>query len=209
MGNNITEAVFILDASGSMADLTDDTIGGFNSVIREQRKKDGRVFVSVITFNQQSRYAFDRVDIADIPDMTGKDYRACGSTALIDAMGEAIEHVEMVHKYIRREDVPEHTIFFITTDGMENASRKYTSEQVKRMVEAKKELGWEFVFIAANIDAVETAAHYGISEDRAVNYKNTSAGNGAKFRAMGKFMSAVRADAAMDESWRDELDGEK
>ena len=122
--------------------------------------------------------------------MTNKDYRAGGSTALVDAMGDAIKHISNVHKYIREEDVPEHTIFFITTDGMENASHKYSSDDVKKLVEEKKELGWEFVFMAANIDAVETAARYGINEDRAVEYINDSVGTGVKYRAMSAFKYA-------------------
>ena len=206
MKKGLTEVVFILDASGSMGHLTDDTIGGFNSVIKEQKGKEGDVLVSTVTFNQQSKVVHDRVAIAEIVPMTEKDYRAGGSTALIDAMGDAIKHISTVHKYIREEDVPEHTLFFITTDGMENASHKYTSDEVKKLVEAKKELGWEFVFMAANIDAVETAAMFGIAEDRAVEYRNDGIGNELKFSTMLRVMNCVRADEVLDSSWKAELE---
>ena len=206
MKKDLTEVVFILDASGSMDSLTDDTIGGFNAVIKEQKGKEGNVLVSAVEFNQNSHVIYDRVDIGNIGLMTNKDYRAGGSTALVDAMGDAIKHISNVHKYIREEDVPEHTIFFITTDGMENASHKYSSDDVKRLVEEKKELGWEFVFMAANIDAVETAARYGINEDRAVEYINDSVGTGVKYRAMSAFMGCVMEGDPDSDSWKDELE---
>ncbi len=190
---NILEVVFILDASGSMHALTDDTIGGFNSLLAEQKAKaaDGNVLVSTVTFNDSSRVVHDRLAVADVPELTGKDYQASGCTALLDAMGDAIRHTDTIHKYARPEDVPLHTLFFITTDGMENASRRYSSDEIKAMVKAHQEKGWEFVFVAANIDAVETAARYGIREDRAVEYLNDKTGNAVKFKAMNRFFGAM------------------
>ena len=154
-----------------MAGLESDTIGGFNSMIEKQKKQDGECYVSTVLFDNVSEVLHDRVKLTDINPMTDNEYTVRGSTALIDAIGGAIHHIGNVHKYIRNEDVPEHTIFVITTDGMENASHKYSSDKVKSMIERQKErYGWEFLFIGANIDAVETAARYGIGRDRAVNY---------------------------------------
>ena len=156
--NNITELVFILDRSGSMSGLESDTIGGFNSMIEKQKKQDGGCYVSTVLFDNESEVLHDRVKLGDIPKMTDRDYTVRGCTALIDAIGGAIHHIGNIHKYARSEDVPEHTMFVITTDGQENASHRYNSEQVKKMIERQKEkYGWEFLFIGANIDAAENA----------------------------------------------------
>ena len=169
--NNITELVFIIDRSGSMSGLEKDTIGGFNSMIEKQRKEDGECYVSTVLFDHETKVLHDRVKLSEVRPMTEEDYTVRGTTALIDALGGAIHHIGNVHKYARPEDVPAHTMFVITTDGMENASRRYTSDQVKQKIERQKEkYGWEFIFIGANIDAVETAARYGIGAERAVNY---------------------------------------
>src|SRR5699024_10785941 len=171
MKKNLTEIVFILDRSGSMSGLEADTIGGFNSMIEKQRKADGEALVSTVLFDNMSEVIHDRVNIHDIKPMTDRDYTVRGCTALLDAIGGAIHHIGNVHKYARPEDVPEHTLFIITTDGMENASRFYSSDRVKQMIERQKaKYGWEFLFLGANIDAVETARHFGIGADRAVNY---------------------------------------
>ena len=204
--NNITEAVFILDASGSMYDLKEDTIGGFNSLIEEQKGKDGKVLVSTIVFSDDSTVVHDRVEIGEVKKLTEAEYTPCGCTALIDAIGGAVKHISKVHKYIRSEDVPDSTIFFITTDGMENASHKYSSTEVKKMIEAKKEEGWEFIFMGANIDSVETAASFGIGRDRTVNYRNDGRGNAVKFRAMAHVVESVRAGCAVPESWSKEIE---
>ena len=163
MNNNMTELVFILDRSGSMSGLEGDTIGGFNSLIEKQRKQEGECLVSVVLFDNESEVLYDRVKLADVRRMTAEDYTVRGCTALIDAIGGAIHHIGNIHKYARPEDVPEHTMFIITTDGMENASHRYSSDKVKKMIAHEKEkYGWEFLFIGANIDAVETAGRFGI-----------------------------------------------
>ena len=170
MGNNMTELVFILDRSGSMAGLESDTIGGFNALIDKQRQQAGECFVSTVLFDNVSEVLHDRVRLSEIKKMTSDEYTVRGCTALIDAIGGAIRHIGNIHKYARPEDVPEHTMFVITTDGLENASHIYTSDEVKKMVERqKKKYGWEFLFIGANIDSVETGKHFGIGADRAVN----------------------------------------
>ena len=165
MKKNLTEIVFILDRSGSMSGLEADTIGGFNSMIAKQKKQDGEALVSTVLFDNVSEVIHDRVNIRDIQPMTDKDYTVRGCTALLDAIGSAIHHIGNVHKYARPEDVPEHTLFIITTDGMENASRFYSSDRVKQMIQRQKaKYGWEFLFLGANIDAVETARHFGLEQ---------------------------------------------
>lgn len=209
MKKNLTELVFILDMSGSMAHLTDDTIGGFNSVLKEHAGKEGDVLVTTWLFNNDSRMLHDRLPIKTVPEMTAADYRASGCTALIDALGDAIRHIVNIHRYAREEDIPEHTVFVITTDGMENASRKYTSDQVKRMVSHEQEkYGWEFVFLAANIDAVETAEHYGIRRERAVNYMADSVGTANVYETVSCAVASVRKGASLDAcpSWRENTD---
>lgn len=202
MKNNITELVFILDRSGSMSGLESDTIGGFNAMIEKQRKEDGGCYVSTVLFDDVSEVLHDRVKLADIKPMTDKDYTVRGCTALIDAIGGAIHHIGNIHKYARAEDVPEHTMFIITTDGMENASRRYCSEEVKKMIERQKEkYGWEFLFIGANIDAVETAARYGISEDRAVNYHADKKGTHVLYDAVASAVSNVRGGQKLSKGW--------
>ncbi len=206
MKNNITELVFILDRSGSMAGLEQDTIGGFNSMIEKQKKEDGICCVSTVLFDNESEVIHDRVRLENIPKMTDNDYTVRGCTALIDALGGAIHHIGNIHKYARPEDVPEHTMFVITTDGMENASHRYTSEQVKKMIERqKKRYGWEFLFIGANIDAVETAARYGISKDRAVNYHADGAGTQILYESVAKAVSHVRASAPLCADWSEKI----
>ena len=204
--NGVTELVFILDRSGSMAGLESDTIGGFNAMIDKQKKQDGECYVSTVLFDNVSEVLHDRVKLSEIKPMTDKEYTVRGCTALIDALGGAIHHIGNIHKYARNEDVPEHTVFVITTDGMENASRKYSSDKVKAMIERQKEeYGWEFLFIGANIDAVETAAQYGISEDRAVNYIPDSAGTHILYESVSAVVGNVRANKCVDNTWSDEL----
>ncbi len=205
--NNVTELVFILDRSGSMSGLEKDTIGGFNSMIEKQKKEDGLCYVSTLLFDDKCEVLHDRVKLGDVPVMTEDDYYVRGSTALLDALGGAIKHIGNIHKYARSEDVPEKTLFVITTDGMENASRKYTSERVKQMIERQqKKYGWEFIFIGANIDAVTTAKSYGIAPERAVNYTADSRGTNALFSSVGKAVKAVRRGKALNDEWREDIE---
>ena len=192
--NNDTELVFIIDRSGSMSGFEDDTIGGFNSMIEKQKEGEGRVYVSTVLFDNYSEVVHDRVDINRIEPMTRRQYQVRGCTALFDAIGGAIHHIGNVHKYARREDVPKHTIFVITTDGMENASQKYSSQKVKEMIKRQTEkYGWEFMFLAANIDAVETAETIGIRKERAANYTQSREGIERSYRAFCCSVSDVRA----------------
>ena len=202
MKNNVTELVFILDRSGSMNGLEADTIGGFNALIEKQRKQDGQVFVSTVLFDTESEVLHDRIPLERVAPMTERDYTVGGCTALLDALGGAIRHIGNIHKYARPEDVPEHTLFVITTDGMENASRRYDAGRVKRMIERQKErYGWEFLFLAANIDAVETAAQYGIAPDRAVDYHADAEGMAVAYGAVAEAVCRVRAAAPLDAAW--------
>ena len=205
-GNSLTELVFILDNSGSMAGLETDTIGGFNSMIEKQRKTEGDCFVSTILFNDTSRVLHDRLPLSEIPKMTDADYAVCGCTALLDAIGGAIHHVGNIHKYARPEDVPAHTVFVITTDGMENASRRYDIRRVQQMIERQKErYGWEFLFVGANIDAVETAGAFGIGADRAVNYHADSQGTTILYDTVSAAVADVRARGTLRASWSEGL----
>ena len=207
MRKNLTEIVFILDRSGSMSGLEADTIGGFNSMIEKQKKQDGEALISTVLFDNASEVIHDRVNVRDIKPMTDKDYTVRGCTALLDAIGGAIHHIGNIHKYARTEDVPEHTLFVITTDGMENASRRYDSETVKKMIEKQKErYGWEFLFLGANIDAVETARHFGIGADRAVNYHSDSRGTKLNYEVVSEAICAVRCSSPLSQDWKKRID---
>ena len=202
--NGITEIVFILDRSGSMSGYEKDTIGGFNATIEKQKQETGKAIVSTVLFDHDIDVIYDRVNIEDIPIMTNKEYRVRGTTALLDAIGGAIHHIGNIHKYARPEDVPEHTIFIITTDGMENASRNYDSRRVKEMIQRQTDrYGWEFIFLAANIDAVETADRYGIRRERAVNYVQSEEGVRESYCMMSEAISTVRNKKSLDdEDWK-------
>ncbi len=207
MKKNLTEMVFILDRSGSMSGLEADTIGGFNGMIERQKKEDGEALVSTVLFSDESVVIHDRVDLRKIEPMTDRQYCVGGCTALIDAIGGAIHHIGNVHKYAREEDRPGHTIFVITTDGMENASRRYTSDKVKAMVQRQKEkYGWEFLFLGANIDAVETAAHFGIAGDRAANYRSDSIGQARVYDGVYRAVRSVRTSAPLSSEWKREIE---
>jgi len=207
MKKNLTEMVFILDRSGSMAGLESDTIGGFNGMIEKQKKQEGEALVSTVLFSSESRVLHDRVDIRKIEPLTERQYSVGGCTALIDALGAAIHHIGIVHKYAREEDRPEHTVFIITTDGMENASCHYSAEEVRKMVEHEKEkYGWEFLFLGANIDAVETAAHYGIGADRAVTYHNDSEGQALNYAAVSAAVVTVRRGKQLSPDWKADIE---
>ena len=207
MKKNLTEIVFILDRSGSMAGLEDDTIGGFNAMIEKQKREAGSAIVSTVLFDNESEVIHDRADIQRIEPMTRNEYYVRGCTALLDAVGGAIHHIGNVHKYAREEDRPEKTLFVITTDGMENASRKYTYDRLKAMIERQKEkYGWEFIFLGANIDAAREAARFGINADRAVNYNADSIGTAVIYEAVSEAVCNVRACQPMTNNWRRKVD---
>ena len=197
MRKGLTEVVFILDRSGSMSGLEADTIGGFNSMIEKQRKEEGEAYISTVLFDDQIEVLYDRVPVGKIKPMNDRQYYVRGCTALLDAIGGAIHHIANIHKYAREEDRPEKTLFVIITDGMENASHLYTYEKVKKMVEIEKEkYGWEFLFLGANIDAVEVAGRFGIGADRAINYECDSAGTQLNYQVLSQTMSAVRKSSS-------------
>ncbi len=210
MRKHLTELVFILDRSGSMSGLEADTIGGFNSLIEKQKKQEGEALVSTVLFDHEILVLHDRVHLQTIRPMTDRDYTVRGCTALLDAVGGAIHHIGNVHKYARPEDVPEHTLFVITTDGMENASRRYSAAQVRQMIERQKErYGWEFLFLGANMDAVETAGHFGIAPDRAATYCQDSEGTKLNYEVLSDAISAVRCDAPlMGAAWKERIDAD-
>ena len=197
MKKNLTELVMILDRSGSMAGLESDTIGGYNSMLKKQRETAGEVLVSTVLFDDRSEVLYDRIPLRKMPRMTEEDYYVRGCTALLDAVGGAIHHIGNVHKYAKEEDRPEKTIFVITTDGMENASRMYTYDCVKKMIERqKKKYGWEFLFLGANMDAVGTAARFGIAEDRAANFHSDHEGTALNYDVLAEAVCTMRVKAA-------------
>lgn len=207
MKKNLTEIVFILDRSGSMSGLEADTIGGFNSMIAKQKKAEGDALISTVLFDSTSEVLHDRVDVQRVRQMTNRDYEVGGCTALLDAIGGAIHHIGNIHKYARPEDVPEHTMFIITTDGMENASRFYSVDRVRHMIERQTEkYGWEFLFLGANIDAIETARSFGIGADRAVNYHSDSEGTQLNYEVLSDAISAVRSSQPIPEGWKERID---
>lgn len=207
MKENLTEIVFILDRSGSMSGMEGDTIGGFNSMIEQQKKAEGEALISTVLFDNESEVLHDRVNVKDILPMTERDYTVRGCTALLDAIGGAIHHIGNIHKYAREEDVPAHTLFVITTDGMENASRRYSSDTVKQMIERQKaKYGWEFLFLGANIDAVETAGRIGIGADRAANYLCDSEGTALYFDELNMLISSVRHSEPVSAEWKQRID---
>ncbi len=203
MKKNLTEIVFILDRSGSMSGLESDTIGGFNAMIEKQKKEPGEALISTVLFSTGSEVIHDRVPLDKMGKLTEKEYSVGGCTALLDAVGEAIHHIGNVHKYAREEDRPARTLFVITTDGMENASRRYDLERVKEMIRRQKErYGWEFLFLGANIDAVETAGRMGIAADRAVTYRSDSEGTALNYEAVCAAVSTVRAARPLSADWK-------
>ena len=202
----MTEIVFILDRSGSMSGLEADTIGGFNAMLDKQRKEPGEARISTVLFDNTSEVIHDRLPLNQIPRMTEKEYYVRGCTALLDAVGGAVHHISNIHKYARKEDIPEKTLFVITTDGMENASHRYNYEQVRRMIELKKEIGWEFLFLGANIDAAKEAARFGIDEDYAADYCCDSIGTQVNYEAVCDAISDVRASRPLAASWKSKID---
>ena len=209
MKKNLTEIVFILDRSGSMAGLEGDTIGGFNAMIEKQKQEAGEALVSTVLFDHESEVVHDRVDIQKIAPMTRNEYYVRGCTALLDAVGGAIHHIGNIHKYAREEDRPEKTLFVITTDGMENASRRYSYARLKAMIQRQKEkYGWEFLFLGANIDAAREAARFGIDRDCAVDYNADSEGTAVLYEAVSEAVCNVRACRPMDNRSRRKVDAD-
>ena len=208
MKKNLTEIVFILDRSGSMAGLEEDTIGGFNAMIEKQKREPGEALVSTVLFDNVSLVIHDRVDIQKIEPMTRNAYCVRGCTALLDAVGGAIHHIGNVHKYARAEDRPEKTLFVITTDGMENASRQYSYEKLKAMIQRQKETyGWEFLFLGANIDAAREAARFGINADRAANYHADRVGTSVIYETVSEAITQVRCCAApLSADWKQRVE---
>ena len=207
MKKNLTELVFILDRSGSMAGLEKDTIGGFNAMIEKQKAEAGEAYISTVLFDNYSEVIHDRLALNAVPKLTEKEYYVRGCTALLDAVGGAIHHIGNVHKYAREEDRPEKTLFVITTDGMENASRRYSYEKVREMIARQKEkYGWEFLFLGANIDATREAARFGIDADRAADYHADTQGTAVIYEAMSDVVYSVRASRPMAADWKKRID---
>ena len=202
MKKNLTELVFILDRSGSMAGLEGDTIGGFNAMIEKQKKAEGQAYVSTVLFDNASEVIHDRMDVGKIGPMTEDQYSVGGCTALLDAVGDAIHHIGNVHKYAREEDRPEHTLFVIITDGMENASRRHTAKQLRQRIELQKaKYGWKFLFLGANMDAIEAAGSIGIEPDRAVSYRSDSVGTRLNYEVIGEAVCRMRTESRIPDGW--------
>ena len=211
MRKGLTEIIFILDRSGSMAGLEGDTIGGYNSMLDRQKKEDGEAIVSTVLFDDRSEVLHDRVSLDKMDHITEQAYYVRGCTALLDAVGGAVKHIATVHRYAREEDRPEKTLFIITTDGMENASRRYDYEKVRDMVEQQKEkYGWEFLFLGANIDAIQVAGRFGIQKEYAVNFECDSEGTRLNYDVVSRAVSSVRANACLAEAvpacWKEEIE---
>lgn len=209
MKKNLTELVFILDRSGSMAGLEADTIGGFNAMIEKQRGEPGEAVISTVLFDNETEVIHDRIPLDRVPRLTEKEYYVRGCTALLDAVGGSIHHIGNVHKYARGEDRPEKTLFVITTDGLENASRRYTYDKVKSMIERQRETyGWEFLFLGANIDAAREAARFGIRADCAADYHADSIGTEAVYESVCEAVCQVRRAAPLKASWKQRIDAD-
>ena len=209
MKKNLTELVFILDRSGSMAGLEADTIGGFNAMLQKQRGEPGEAVISTVLFDNETEVIHDRIPLDRVPRLTEKEYYVRGCTALLDAVGGAIHHIGNVHKYAREEDRPEKTLFVITTDGMENASRRYTYDKVKSMIERQREkYGWEFLFLGANIDAAREAARFGIRADCAADYHADSIGTEAVYESVCEAVCQVRRSAPLAADWKQNIDAD-
>ena len=206
MKKNLTELVFILDKSGSMSGLEKDTVGGFNSMLKKQKESGGEVLVTTVLFNHETQTVHDRLKAENVEALTEKEYYVGGCTALLDAVGKTVEHIKGIHKYIRDEDVPEHTLVVITTDGLENASRHYTASQVKRLIEAQKEAGWEFLFFGANIDAVDVGHDLGIAKERVANFNNDAKGINLNFAVVSEAVSCLRTGKQLKADWKKKID---
>lgn len=207
MKKDLTELVFILDRSGSMTGLEGDTIGGFNAMLEKQKKVKGEALVSTVVFDNESEVIHDRIDIKKMEPLTENEYYVRGSTALLDAVGFAIRHIGNVHRYAREEDRPENTLVVITTDGMENASRHFRYDEIKKMIEKQKtKHGWEFIFLGANIDAAAEAERFGIGQNRSACYHADAAGVAVNFGVMCESISDLRVNKKMRGDWKARID---
>lgn len=207
MKTNRTELVFILDKSGSMCGLEQDTIGGYNAMLKKQQEEPGEALITTVLFDDQYELLHDRNNIKGLLPITEKEYQVGGCTALLDAIGKSIQKIVNAQRHIQEEQRPDKVLFVITTDGMENASQEYSYEKIKAMIERQKaEYGWEFIFLGANIDAISTAARFGIGADRAANYLADSEGTTLNFEAVSHAVSELRANRCLEEDWKAEID---
>lgn len=206
MKKDLCELVFILDRSGSMSGVESDTIGGYNSMLEKQRQEAGEALVTTVLFDDNYELLHDRINIKGIKNITGKDYFVRGTTALLDAIGKTILKIENAHNHTTEDERPEKTLFIITTDGLENASREFSDEKVRKMIEARKEAGWEFIFLGANIDAVKVGKNFGINENECVNYHADSAGTSSLYSSVNVAISHIRTSKELDGSWRKDID---
>ena len=207
MKNNLSELVFILDRSGSISGLEKGTIGGFNSMLEKQKKEEGEALVTTVLFDNKYELLHDRINIKGISPITDEEYYVRGTTALLDAIGMTIVKIENAHKHTLEDERPSKVLFIITTDGMENSSTRYNYEKIRSMIEdKKKEFGWEFIFLGANIDAVKAARDIGISEDRASNYNCDSEGTILNYEVISETVSRVRSNKAIDRDWKDRIE---
>lgn len=210
MKKGLTELVFIIDCSGSMHGLEADTIGGFNSMLQKQKAVKGHAYVSTVLFNGEIKVIHDRESLNKVEPMTKHQYQVGGCTALLDAIGSAIHHIGNVHKYARKTDIPEKTLFVIITDGMENCSHRYSAKRVREMINHEKEkYGWEFLFLGANIDAVSTAKDMGINEDRAVTFCCDEKGTALNYESIGRAVQSLRECNAIPSSWKSDIEDDE
>lgn len=207
MKTNATELVFIVDKSGSMAGLEADTIGGYNAMLAKQKNEAGEAIVTTVLFNDAIDLLHDRMNVKEISPITEQQYEVGGTTALLDAIGSTIHKIGHVKKRISEAECAGKVLFVITTDGMENASQEYSAEQVKAMIEYQKAMcGWEFIFLGANIDALSTAANFGIQEEFAVNYHADSEGTQVNFEALNEAVTSFRQGRKVDHTWKEAIE---
>lgn len=203
------ELVFILDRSGSMSGLEADTIGGFNAMLKQQKGKAGIVHVTTVLFDDRYELLHDRIAIDGIKPITEKDYAVRGSTALLDAIGKTIHKIDHVQKMTAEEQRADQVLFIITTDGMENASREYSYDAIRQLIEGHKNQNqWEFIFLGANIDAIEVAQKVGIDPQRAVDYHGDGRGTQLNYEAISDVVSEVRASRAIPPNWKSKVDAD-
>ena len=201
-----TELVFILDKSGSMSGLEKDTIGGFNSLIEKQMKEEGEAVVTTVLFSDKMNFLHDRVDIKEVKTMTDKDYIPSGCTALLDTIGNTINHIIKKQSELKDEYIPNKTMVIITTDGLENASQEFNYSKVKTLIEKQKEVGWEFIFLGANIDVYQEAQRFGINKDMAVEFINDADGINVNYESLNKAVHSYRVNGRVESNWREDVD---